>query len=406
MKQEIEEDVNSKKEKQFMKIVRDGLVMPVYQPIISLQSGEVFGYEALSRITLEDCLLNPEKFFIMSQRMGCLWKTEELCRKKSLKGAIDKPDGIKLFLNVDPNVMEDPQFRKGVTCCCLKKYNIRPDDIVFEITEKNSIENEKIFCDVIQHYRSQNFEIAIDDFGNGYAGMNRICALHPLYIKIDIQIVRDIDKDNFKRSLVESMVQFCNKSGIYLIAEGIETRDELKTLIRLGVHFGQGYYLSKPMPKMKKIPPMIKEYIANRSVCMEEKGKVSSLDEKIGNICTRKEVVRLEQSAKKIYSIIQERTEIIEVAVVNDKEEAVGLLTRTVLQEAFGGLYGYNLSMKKNVCELMKKDALIVDCNESVEKVSKIVLQREPDSLYDANSTSGTRVKPRFAVSFALRYFT
>ena len=96
--------------------------------------------------------------------------------------------------------------------------------------------------------------------------MNRICALHPLYIKIDIQIVRDIDKDNFKRSLVESMVHFCNKLGICLIAEGIETRDELKTLIRLGVHFGQGYYLSKPMPKMKKIPPMIKEYIANRSI--------------------------------------------------------------------------------------------------------------------------------------------
>ena len=384
MKRETKEDVNSKKEKQFWKILKNELIMPVYQPIISLKDGEIFGYEALSRITLEDCLLNPEEFFAMSQRMDCLWKTEELCRKKSLKGAINKSDGIKLFLNVDPNVMEDAKLKEGVTCCYLSKYKIRPDDIVFEITEKNSIENEKIFCDAIQHYRKQNFEIAIDDFGNGYAGMNRICALHPLYIKIDMQIVRDIDKDNTKRLLVESMVQFCNKSEIYLIAEGIETREELKTLINLGVHLGQGYYLSKPMPKMRKIPSMIKEYIKNCCLCMEEKERIKSLDEKIGNICTRKEVVRYGQSAKKIYSFLQERSEITEVAVVNDKEEVMGLLTKTNLKTAFEEREGFNLSIKQKVCELMNAKSLIVDCNESVEKVSKIAMQRDQDSIYDA----------------------
>ena len=384
MKRERKGDIHSKKEKQFLKILKNELIMPVYQPIISLKDGEIFGYEALTRITLDDCLLNPEEFFAMSQELDCLWKTEELCRKKSIKGAIDKPDGIKLFLNVDPNVMEDAKLKEGVTCCYLNKYKIRPDDIIFEITEKNSIENEKVFCDAIQHYRNQNFEIAIDDFGNGYAGMNRICALHPLYIKIDMQIVRDIDKDNIKRLLVESMVQFCNKSGIYLIAEGIETREELKTLIDLGVHLGQGYYLSKPMPKMKKIPSMIKEYITNCRLNMEEKRKIKSLDEKIGNICIRKEVVRYGQSAKRIYSFLRERSEITEVAVVNDKEEAVGLLTRSILKNVFEGRELNGSLIKKKVSELMNTKALIVDCNESVENVSKIALQREQGSIYDA----------------------
>ena len=131
MKREIKGDINRKKEKQFFKILKEELIMPVYQPIISLKNGEIFGYEALSRIALDDCLLNPEEFFMMSQKLDCLWKTEEMCRKKSLKGATNKPDGIKLFLNVDPHVMEDTKLKEGVTGCYLNKYKIRPDDIVF-----------------------------------------------------------------------------------------------------------------------------------------------------------------------------------------------------------------------------------------------------------------------------------
>ena len=110
------------KREEFWKIVQEELITPVYQPIISLQNGEILGYEALSRITLKDSTLNPEEFFHMADREDCLWRTEELCRRKSLWGAAWKADGIKLFLNVDPNVMKDPQFWEGVTCRYLREY--------------------------------------------------------------------------------------------------------------------------------------------------------------------------------------------------------------------------------------------------------------------------------------------
>ena len=146
-KSEIEEI----RKEQFWRIVQGELVRPVYQPIISLQDGEILGYEALSRITLKDSLLNPEEFFHMAEQEDCLWKTEELCRRKSLQGAVGKEVGKKLFLNVDPKVMKDPQFKKGVTCRYLKEYGLQPADIVFEITERNSIEDEEVFREIILH---------------------------------------------------------------------------------------------------------------------------------------------------------------------------------------------------------------------------------------------------------------
>ena len=87
----------------------------------------------------------------MAEQEDCLWKTEELCRRKSLQGAVGKEVGKKLFLNVDPKVMKDPQFKKGVTCRYLKEYGLQPADIVFEITERNSIEDEEVFREIILH---------------------------------------------------------------------------------------------------------------------------------------------------------------------------------------------------------------------------------------------------------------
>ncbi len=382
--EEVVKDIEALKKEQFEEILQKELINPVYQPIISLVDGKVLGYEALSRIALQGCLLNPEEFFHMAEQMDCLWKTEELCRRKSLQHAVGKKDGVKLFLNVDPNVMKDPQFREGITCRYLKKYGLLPDDIVFEITERNSIEDEEYFREVISHYRKQKFQIAIDDFGNGYAGMNRICALEPQYIKIDMQIIREIDRDNLKKSLVESMIQFCEKSDIYLIAEGIETREELKTLIKLGVHYGQGYFLLRPQAELGNISLEVREFIKNVYDSFSSKEVRPSIWGSIGEICTRKEVTRPDKTAKELYYFLRERPVITEVTVVNEKEEVQGVITRAEIMVAFGGMYGYDLSMKKRVCDLMDREALVVESNDSVVTVSKEALCRPQRTIYDA----------------------
>ncbi len=231
---------------QFYEVLKKKKVHPVYQPIFSLSDGSVYGYEALSRIDLRDCGFNTEQMFEIAEKLKCLWELESICRKLSIKGAISKPSDTKLFVNVDPNVIHDRKFHSGVTAGYLKKYNMEPNEIVFEITERSSIEDAKTFFKSIQHYKKQNYKIAIDDFGSGLSGPNRVCLLNPDIIKIDMAIIRDIDKDRTKRMFVKSLSVFGKSTGIKILAEGIETPEELKVLINLEIDYGQGYYLAKP----------------------------------------------------------------------------------------------------------------------------------------------------------------
>lgn len=190
---------------QFYEVLEKKKVHPVYQPIFSLSDGSVYGYEALSRIDLNGCGFNTEQMFEIAEKLKCLWELETVCRKLSIKGAISKPSDTKLFVNVDPNVIHDKKFHSGVTAGYLKKYNMKPDEIVFEITERSSIDDAKAFIKSIQHYKKQNYKIAIDDFGSGLSGPNRVCLLNPDIIKIDMAIIRNIDKDRIKQMFVKSL---------------------------------------------------------------------------------------------------------------------------------------------------------------------------------------------------------
>lgn len=212
-------------QKQLEYIIEEKKIYPVYQPIVSLKTGQILGYEALSRISYEACTFNVEEMFTYAEEFQCLWNLEYLCRKKALKGIKNDPGNRKLFLNVDPNVFNDERFKAGMTLSYLERYNISPDNIVFEVCERTNIQEIAPFQKAVSHYEKQNYQLAIDDFGKGFAGVNRIFFLHPKYVKIDISLVSNIDKDSVKCSLVEGFIKFCHSENICLIADcvGIES---------------------------------------------------------------------------------------------------------------------------------------------------------------------------------------
>ena len=379
-----EKMVTRDQKKEFTTILEEKRIRPVYQPIVSLKTGDVYAYEALTRVSLPYCSFNTEQMFHIAEELNCVWKLEELCRKMNLKHAGNgKLRGKRLFINVDPNVIHDEKFKEGITCKYLKKYGLAPSDIIFEITERTSIDDAETFRNIINHYKKQQYRIAIDDFGTAYAGLARVCALEPHYLKIDMSIIRGVHKDAIKHSMVESIAAFCQNLNIRVIAEGIETKEELDTLIKIGIHFGQGYYLQRPQEKIEDIPGKIRKEIKTIYNKYSNLNQPKSFWSNVGSICSKKETAQKGTGGYEVFDYVRVHPEVREVTVIDEKNKVCGVLTRTRIMELFGGRYGYSLHGKKYVEDLMEKSFLAVDESFSIEVVSKMAMVRPLAQLYD-----------------------
>lgn len=366
-------------------IIDEKKIKTVFQPIVSLRDGSILGHEALSRIKDTSLELNIEDLFGLSEIYNRMWDLEFLCRTTALETAfltMKPPYAAKLFLNVNPNIMHDIKFKQGFTKEYLEQYGITPDQIIFEITERNAIKDMNGFLATIAHYKDQNYKIAIDDAGAGYSGLNLISDIKPHFIKIDMNLVHNINADSMKYALVKSMIELSNISHIYLIAEGIETYEELKTLIGLGVQYGQGYYLQRPNEIIKEIPQNILSDIneVNRKKNHANGYQASTIY--IDNLCSTAISVSPNISVEQVYDLLSKNIEYQGICVTQN-DEVVGVVMRNKLILQMSGRYGFTLNQHKMISSIMDTKFLCVDYQTPISTVSQIATLRDDDNMYD-----------------------
>lgn len=228
-------------------IVDEELVVPVFQPIYYLEDYRMMGWEALCRLTLKDSsIANPEVLFNLAIRFGYYERLEMIMWKKAMQAALPYLQKEKLFLNCNPYLIEGNKFSD--IQALFEEASLKCENVILEITERSTIAEYKVFYEHLTKFRGIGFQFAVDDVGGGYASLESIVETKPEVIKIDRHIIQDIDKDPFKRGIVKFIVAFCQENNVISIAEGIETKEALKTLKQLGVQAGQGFYLYKPSP--------------------------------------------------------------------------------------------------------------------------------------------------------------
>jgi diguanylate cyclase (GGDEF) domain len=366
-------------------IIETRAIRTVFQPIISLRDGEVLGHEALSRVTCESEIKDMESLFALASQHNCLWDLEQLCRTRAFEAAFRfmiPPYSKKLFINVNPNVLHDESFQKGLTKEFLNQYQISPNNIIFEITERNIIKDIDGFIAAVNHYKSQNYKIAIDDAGAGYSGLNLISDINPNYIKLDMKLTRDIHEDSLKAALVKGMVELSKISDISLVAEGIETEMELETLVNLGVQYGQGYFIQRPDSQVKDIDPYIVKLINDLNYKKYDALINGMFNMPIENICSKTNTIHPDELVPDVYDIFKRDSSCFGLCVIEGKKP-VGIVTKERLALKLSGQYGFALYQNKSVSHLMDKDFLSVDCKTPVNVVSSAAMSREQDKLYD-----------------------
>lgn len=366
-------------------IINEKQIKTVFQPIISIRDGVVLGYEALSRITCDSEIKNPEDLFNSAREFNYMWDLELLCRTKALESAYKfmiPPFNKKLFINVNPNIMHDDSFKKGFTKDFLKQYTILPQNIIFEITERNVIEDLIGFKSTVSHYKNQEYNIAIDDVGSGYSGLNLISDVAPDYIKLDMLLIRDINIDKIKYALVKGMVEFSKASNIKLIAEGIETYEELETIINLGVQYGQGYFIQKLDSVVKEISPVVLQAILDINIKKNRSERDCIFNTSIRNICETTEIISPNITIPKVYDIMKKNPGCFGLCII-DNDVPIGIITKDKLTLCLSGQYGYTLNQNKPISVIMDTNFLSVDCKTPVNIVASIAMSRPTEKIYD-----------------------
>ncbi len=241
--------------------INTGNTTAAFQPIVDATMGTIAGFEALTRPGPGNPFANPGQLFDWAEKNHVLWETEEITRAVSLDAAAQWPAGVQLFLNNSPQVFADPRFADALLESVRRTPGLTPSRIVLEITERSDQQHVEGLEQQLRKLREAGFQIAIDDVGAGTSGLNRIMALRPDWLKIDRELVSGIDQDRVKQNLMRFFVHFARLSGVRLIAEGIERREELVTLIELGVTYAQGFYLGRPGSREQTLDPSLGDWL-------------------------------------------------------------------------------------------------------------------------------------------------
>ncbi|MBR6395113.1 MAG: EAL domain-containing protein [Ruminococcus sp.] len=229
----------------FSRIIQDNLLTYYLQPIVETQTGEIVAYEALMRTT-GDIRMTPSQILKIAESHNNLYAIEKLTFFNTMKLLSDNQqifEDKKLFINCLPNaLLTDEDFNE-----LYLTYGELIEKTVIEIVEEGAVTAEGIEK-LKKRCGFAHAQLAIDDYGTGYSNSSNLLHYAPDYIKIDRSLISDIQNDLKKQQLVTSVIEFCHDNQLQSLAEGVETVQEMKTVIRLGVDMIQGYYTSKPKP--------------------------------------------------------------------------------------------------------------------------------------------------------------
>lgn len=352
-------------------ILANKRLTPLFQPIVRLNDGKNLGFEALIRGPSNSALHSPGNLFKTAINYNLLEPLELLCRELSINAfARAGADGL-LFLNVNPLLLLTSDHPSGLTKKMIEAAGLAPEQIVIELSEQFQVEDTQLFINAVKHYREFGFKIAIDDLGSGFSGLRLWSELRPDIVKIDRYFIDQLHQDPIKKAFVKNIIEIAKDTGSSISAEGIETSEELQMCRELGAEYGQGYLLGRPQADFQDSPTALAPLLAQSPV---------KLNQALDPVITATPAVPHTTPAAEVAELFANDKSLACIAVVDEQQRPVGVVSRSVLNEKFSHTFGRALYQRKSVSYCMEKAPLLVEKNMSIDDVSSLISDDADDA--------------------------
>ncbi|MFC7299762.1 GGDEF domain-containing protein [Herminiimonas aquatilis] len=365
-------------------VIQHRELTPLFQPIIRMQTGEIIGYEGLIRGPSDSPLHSPLNLFKVARDCNLSVEVEHLCRRITLEKFAELQLPGKLFLNVSPECLVQPDVRHGETLGYIHEVGINPERVIIELTESQPTYDYDLLREAVTHYRAMGFRIAIDDLGEGFSSLRLWSELRPEYVKIDMHFVQGINQDPIKLQFVKSIQEIAEKSGTIVIAEGIETDAELLMIRDLGVAYGQGYKIARPTAlPATTISTDLRNLLRHNGVAVypHEAGRGHKMLTAL-KLLRSVPSVSPEVQNNHIYEMFNSDPT-LEVLPVVSNGTPIGLITRANLIDRFARPYLRELHGKKSCTLFMDSNPLITDKNTALHALSQIIVDADRHHLFN-----------------------
>lgn len=349
-------------EELLMQVLRMKDVKVVFQPIIHVQTQQIYGYEGLVRGPVNTVLHSAGRLFAAANQFGRLTELDLLCRQQVIERFARLHLPGRLFLNVDPHSLAHEQYREGQTLAFIEQAGLSPGQVIIELTETSPVENVQMMRQGLEHFRRMGFRVALDDLGAGYSGLKLWSEIRPEIVKIDRHFIQGVDEDRTKQHFVGAILKIATSLGCRVITEGVETDGEYATLRKIGVEMLQGYYFCRPteQPPTTLSPRLFRK--EDRTAPGEEMPTVEQLCQPAVSVPAATRFLEVGE----LFTTMAD----LESVVVTGQDEALGLVLRKTFMNLYASLYGKELYGRQEIIRYVNRNVLQFDRQTPLEEAS------------------------------------
>ncbi len=344
------------------RILDDGAITPLFQPIVDAACRGIFGYEALARGPSDSALHSPVTLFDCARQTGRLLELDLLCRRRAIEVFAWLGLPGRLFLNVMPASLLEHDFREGLTRAYLDGVGLSPERVVIELTEHLPIHDYALMRQAVEHYRRMGFQVALDDLGAGYSSLRHWAELRPDFVKIDRHFAQGVDRDPGKRQFLASLLEVSRSLGCQIIAEGIETEGEQRSLWEMNCTLMQGYHFARPSANP---PTRLEPSLPARQEVSGSFGATAAM------LCRHLAPVRQGTPVPEVVERFRHDPELRCLAVLDDDDRPVGVVRQHEFLGVFTNPFSHALHARRAIDALMDRRMLVVEAAMPLEALSR-----------------------------------